>query len=735
MLQLARSILLLFLLFQFGALTAQDDNQTECPYFTIDTADETEVDFFLLSTDINATISGVIANVEIQQVYVNDGEAEVDATYVFPMSTNAAVYGMEMIMGDGTVIVAEIKRKDEAQEIFDEANEAGQTASLLEQNRPNVFQMSLANIQPGESLTVKMVYTELLVPEQGVYQFVFPNVVGPRFSFNNESWIEQSIAQAEQLSATAFNINVDINAGMPFTANNPSHGGVIDYSGNSASTLVSSNPGADYILNYTLDDDNIETGLLLYEGEEENFFLSMIQPPKPDVMFDSPPREYIFIMDISGSMNGTPLSISKAMITDLLHDLNSDDMFNILFFAGGSSVLSPNSLPATEANITDAVNFLTNVNSAGSTHLLPAMEQALSMGGTNGFARTFAIITDGFVAVEKEAYDLIRENLNKANFFAFGIGNNVNRFIIEGIAYVGEGESFVATNFNDAGEVADRFKEYIENPVLTNIEATFNGIDAYDIEPVSIPDVFADRPIIICGKYHGAPAGSINLKGDFAYGEVSTVQSFGDYTEGIDDNIALKYLWARKKIKLMSDYGIASNEDDEVSIEEEITQLGLHYSLVTDYTSFVAVNDDAVAAEPDTPDSSGNGGINSSDGDGIPDFIDTDSDSDSVATSIESNFNTSYGTSKKGLISVLGNVLGADNRLRVELNLPEQLLEESMTLLIVDATGKTIYRQDINRSYSEELVTLLLEELQSGMYFISLVSASEFMDTDRFIVK
>jgi len=144
-------------------------------------------------------------------------------------------------------------------------------------------------------------------------------------------------------------------------------------------------------------------------------------------------------------MSGTPLDISKQLISNLLNDLNYDDKFNIIFFAGGSAVLAPNSLEATSDNINLAIQMIENQSGGGSTQLLPAMETALNMGGTEDYARTFVILTDGHVAVEKQAYDLIRENLNEANFFSFGIGNSVNRYIIEGIAYVGEGESFVAT--------------------------------------------------------------------------------------------------------------------------------------------------------------------------------------------------------------------------------------------------------------------------------------------------
>ena len=365
---------LLFLpIFLFG-----QDDYTECPYFNVFSSDSSGVSFALASTDIDATISGVIANVEVEQLYLNTGDSTVNATYVFPMSTNAAIYSMEMDVNDRT-IVAEIRRKDEAQEIFDNADSLGLTASLLEQERPNVFQMSLANIKPGDSLRIRMVYTELMVPTDGVYQFVFPSIVGPRYTTEGESWINQAAQTLYPVSQTDLNINLKINAGMLADAECVSHNTTFEYSGNSAETYLQTNPGADFIVDYSLNRDQIETGLLLYEGEDENFFLSIIQPPRPDLEYDSPEREYIFIMDISGSMKGEPIEVSKQLITDLLNDLNNGDKFNIIVFAGASSVLAPNSLPVTIENIDLAIDMIDNVSAGGGTNLLPAMEQALAM--------------------------------------------------------------------------------------------------------------------------------------------------------------------------------------------------------------------------------------------------------------------------------------------------------------------------------------------------------------------
>lgn len=705
--------ILMLPLFVLNIAFSQENDVTECPYFNVFSPDTTGVNFSLVSTDIEATISGIIANVVVEQTYYNAGDATIDATYVFPMSSNAAIYAMEMIINQKT-IKAQIKRKDEAQTIFENADEAGQTASLLEQERPNVFQMSLANINSRDTLKVRMVYTELLVPAKGIYQFVFPNIVGPRFTTNGEPWVAQTIQDYLPLSETGLNINLKINAGMPISANCKSHEVAFDYQGTSAQTILNTNPGDDFIVDYTLDDNQIQSGLLLYEGAEENFFLSMLQPAKPDIAFNSPQREYVFIMDISGSMRGRPLEISKQLISNLLTDLNQEDKFNILFFAGGSAVLSSSSLTVTNEHIGMALEMIDNVNAGGGTQLLPAMQRALDMTGTENYSRTFVVLTDGYVTVEKEAFDLIRQNLNEANFFSFGIGTSVNRYIIDGMAYVGEGEAFIATDFMDADEVADRFKEYIERPVLTNIKTAFDGIDVYDIEPLSVPDVFAERPIIIYGKYHKPAEGTITLTGDYANGKLTKSLSFSDYTLNAKENVALKYLWARKRIKLMSDYGIASNETDTLSIEEEITQLGLKYNLITDYTSFVAVDSSALT----------NLNTNSQDV--------TDEDSGGLAVDVTDLYiNTDP---NKNFIKIIGNDIGAAGVIKLKLENLTPSDYKNLSINLTSISGHTLKKHQLNLIDAGNLISIPIGQLSSGIYFVSLFSDSQLLDTEKIMI-
>ena len=586
----------------------KDNENTLSPYFMIPKGDPVTDAIPLLSTSADVRIAGVIADVTITQVYKNEGKNPIEAIYVFPASTRAAVYSMQMTIGERKII-ATIKERQQARADYEAARENGQSASLLEQERPNVFTMNVANIMPGDKILVEMSYTELLIPEGGVYEFVYPTVVGPRYSNTREdiasttdNWIRNPYTLEGEAPLYDFDIAVSISAGLPLQeVSCTTHKMDIDYEDPSVANLKlkdgeAASGNRDMIIRYRLAGGEIESGLLLFEGKEENFFLAMVQPPARPEAHQIPAREYVFIVDISGSMWGYPLDVSKEMMRKLLSKLKPTDCFNILLFSGGSSLFSERSVAATESNINKGIAFIDKQHGGGGTELLPAlrralalerMEQSTKFNGTKEYTRSFVILTDGYVSVEKEAFDLIRNNLGTASFFPFGIGSGVNRNLIEGMAHAGMGTPFVVTNDEQATAIAEKFRKYIQQPVLTNINIAYEGFEAYDVEPLSMADVFAERPLIIFGKYRGNAKGSIKITGTSGEGDYTKLLAVND--AAVDErNAALTYLWAREKIKILDDYASLNMYTNE--LEEEITGLGLKYNLLTQYTSFVAID-------------------------------------------------------------------------------------------------------------------------------------------------
>ena len=580
----------------------KSEDKTLSPYFVV-IGDNNDIDALpLKSTNVNTTIVGSIADVTVRQVYVNNGKSPIEAIYTFPMSTKAAVYGMQMTIGK-RIVRAQIEEKQKARKDYEKAKSEGKRASLLEQSRPNVFTMNVSNIMVGDTIMVELNYTELLVPEKGVYSFVYPTVVGPRYASKNEKNIDDFVSTPYTHEGVAptytFDYVLSINSGVPIQdVTCGTHKMDVSMHGLNKAVLhldpSELNGGnRDVVVKYSLQGNAIESGVLLYEGKDENFFLTMVQPPQKIAKADIPPREYVFIVDVSGSMWGFPMEITKRLMQNLIVNLKPTDKFNVVLFSSNSAVLSPQSVDATQENMKKALDFIKGGNNWSGTEVLDALKTAYDLPQADGdMARTFVIATDGFVTVEKECFEMIRKNNDKANFFAFGIGSSVNRYLIEGMAFAGNGEPMIVTNEKDAAAQAERFRSYINTPVLTHIKFKTNGFNAYDIEPMTVPDMMSERPIMIFGKYKGTPSGSITLSGKV--GRKPYKQTF-DLSKATADssNSALRYLWARERIKYL-DYQV-ENQDDASA--KKILELGLKYNLMTNYTSFVAIDEEIVNKE------------------------------------------------------------------------------------------------------------------------------------------
>jgi Ca-activated chloride channel family protein len=590
------------------------EDRTLSPYFFIEKGDPSVDRFPLKATDVKATVNGVIADVFVTQKYVNDGKRAINARYVFPASTRASVHGMKMTVGN-RVVTARIREREAARQEFEKAKSEGKSASLLEEQRPNVFTMSLANIMPGDTVLIELHYTELLTPTEGTYEFVYPTVVGPRYSNRKEAtapesdwWVKSPYLKAGKNPPTAFSINVSLSTGIPLReVTSPSHTIGLSWKNRSMAHVSLAKPGdfggnRDFILTYRLAGKEIQSGLMLYQGEKENVFLLMVQPPERVKTANILPREYVFILDVSGSMAGFPLDTAKTLIRDLISSLRESDTFNLVLFAGSSSVMAPSSVPATKENVAKALNIIDSQSGGGGTELVPALENALSIPRDAGTARSVIIITDGYIDAERKVFSLISRNLDKTNVFSFGIGSSVNRYLIEGIAKAGQGEPFVVTKPEQAAAAASRFRDYVQSPLLTDCRVTFRDFETYDVEPPTIPDLFAKRPLILFGKYRGKPAGEIEISGRTADGAYRRVFRVED-SKPLQQHAPLKYLWARSRIARLSDYN-PSAENPET--KKEVTALGLEYSLLTPYTSFIAVldavrNPDAKATDVDQP--------------------------------------------------------------------------------------------------------------------------------------
>lgn len=577
----------------------KDPNATLAPYFFIEGADPTVDHLPLKGTEVKTNINGTIADTYVIQTYANEGENPINASYVFPASTKASVHGMKMEIGN-QVVTAVIKEKEEAKQEYEEAKSEGKSASLLEEKRSNVFTMDVANIMPGDTIRIELHYTELIESSEGIYQFVFPTVVGPRYAgmvdpeeAEEGDWVESPYFEEGVSPDSSYDIAVHLSTGVPITdISCTTHEIQTAYPEASEADITLTNAeeyagDRDFILNYQMTGEEVSSGLMLYEGEEENYFLLTMQPPKryePDELL---PREYIFVLDVSGSMSGYPLDTAKELIGEMVTNLRDTDCFNLFLFSDVVSEMSLESVAATKENM-DCANALIDMQEGGGgTELAAALKRVLATPKQPEVSRNVVVITDGYIYDEEEVFELIGENLDNSSFFSFGIGSSVNRSLMEGIADVGMGEAFIVTEEEEAKETADRFRTYIEAPILSGIQVDFGEFEVYDTEPSAFSTLFAQKPVLVFGKWRGEPKGTIRITGKSGKEDYVQEIEVSD-TEPSKDHEAIGYLWARRRINTLTVYGYA--RDDEKT-KEEITAIGLAHHMVTPYTSFVAVLD------------------------------------------------------------------------------------------------------------------------------------------------
>ena len=600
-------LILTLFIFTVSAVTAyaeetggDDIGKTLSPYFFVEGVESSVDTFPLKDTKVSTTINGVIAETYVTQTYANKGQSPINAKYVFPASDKVTVHGMKMEIGN-QVITAKIKEKEEAKEEFEEAKSEGKSASLMEQQRPNVFTMDLANVMPGDTVRIELHYTEMITSTEGTYEFVFPTVVGPRYAGPSntgdqeaDQWVSAPYMEEGSTPPGTYDIEVNLSTGVPIASLNcTSHKADIAKENDSTAKVTlsdqESSPGnRDFILDYKLTGEEVNCGLMLNAGDTENFYMLMVQPPERVKTEDIPPREYIFVLDVSGSMFGYPLDTAKDLITNLVTGLRETDTFNLVLFSTNSILMSPKSLPATPENVGKAIDLIDRQEGGGGTELAPALERALAIPREEQVSRSVAIITDGYMSDEDTIFEIVNKNIGATSFFPFGIGSSVNRYLIDGIAKAGLGEPFVVTDPEETEETADRFRTYIQSPVLTDIQVTYDGFEAYDIEPPTLPTLFAQRPIVIFGKWRGQPSGTVRITGKA--GTQDYVREIPvDQITPLESNSAIRYLWARTKVERLMDYGY--NVEDEETIQKQVTELGLNYSMITPYTSFIAVTD------------------------------------------------------------------------------------------------------------------------------------------------
>jgi len=568
--------------------------------------------FPLKHTGVQAKIAGNISRVEVIQSFENPFDLPLEAVYVFPLPEDAAVDDMEIKIADIS-IKGSIQRREQARQIYEQAKQQGRIAGLLEQERDNIFTQSLANIQPGEKIEVTIRYTDSLKFLAGNYEFVFPMVVGPRYipgtpidhsgdtdCVPDASLITPPVIPPELRSRHEINVNVELNPGLPIlNITSPSHKLQIGQTGEIIEVSLAGEdniPNKDFILRYQVAGQYTQATVLTQSDSRGGHFAVYLIPALAYQSTAIIPKDVVFLIDTSGSQSGAPIQQCQELMRRFINGLNPEDTFNIIDFAQTTRKLSSTPLANTPETRAIAIQYINNLAANGGTELLNGIREVLQLPVISARLRSIVLLTDGFIGNEKEILAEIQKNLKPGNrLYSFGAGSSVNRFLLNRVAEIGRGVSTIIRHDEPTDKVVENFFQQINNPILTNIQVTWEGDgEAPVIYPTSIPDLFTAQPLILFGRQPAAHDGVLRIDATAAGGQIYTktlhLNFFGDGNPAIaTPNPGIAQLWGRAKIKHLTNQMFSYNTKAGV---EEITNTALTYQLLSEYTAFVAISEE-----------------------------------------------------------------------------------------------------------------------------------------------
>lgn len=561
----------------------------------------------LEKTDVQAKISGSVASITVSQKFHNPSSKNIEAIYKFPLSHNASVDDMVLKIGDKT-IHATISEKANAQQIYNTAKAQGKTASLLTQQKPNIFTQAVANIRPNEVVEIKIHYFELLNFFDGTFSLAVPTVVGPRFNPNGEnaeitcanSGYQESTGDTIYKNRSGHNIsiNVQLNGGVKISnIKSLLHDVYVSKIDSTSSNIILANkneiPNKDFILNWQVSDKFIKTGYMTHKVGEVGHLALMIIPPKRVTAESAQPKEMIFIVDKSGSQQGAPMAKCRETMNYILDHMNPNDTFQVITFDNDATTLFEKPMKINNQTKTKAKEFISGLRASGGTYMAKALEKVIETPKAKNRLRIVTMMTDGLIGNDYEILNTVKKTNKTARWFSFGVGNSTNRFIIDGIAKEGGGESEYVDLKKSGEEVAKRFYNRISTPVLSDVSIKFKGEQPVDITPRRFKDVWAHKPLYLTARFKNPGRTKAIIQGYSAGKRYKKTLNIVLPKES-HINPAIKSLWARQMIdELMAgDWQGLHSHTFKREQEELITKISLEYRILTQFTSFVAVDED-----------------------------------------------------------------------------------------------------------------------------------------------
>jgi Ca-activated chloride channel homolog len=562
-----------------------------------------------LATDYTVTVSGPTARTIVTQRFTNPADGFVEGVYVFPLPENSAVDTLKIVAGN-RVIVGEVKERQEAKIIYEKAKEDGQAAALLEQERPNIFTNSVANIGPHETVVVQIEYQETVKQSGGTYSLRLPLVAAPRYipspivqSVNVSdngyaATVSDPVPDRDRISPPVLDprknapinpvsLSVTLNPGFETDQVKSLYHPIKFDAATHAITLADGNVPADkdFALEWKAKGLAPQAGLFSETVNGKTYLLGFVTPPTVQQLSAARPRETIFVIDNSGSMEGPSMAQAKESLIFGLSQLKASDRFNVIRFDDTMDMMFPSAVPADKERIDQAKAWVAQLSANGGTEMVPPMRAALvdNDPSSKTHIRQIVFITDGAIGNEEQLFSTIAQGRGRSRIFMVGIGSAPNSYLMTRAAELGRG---TFTHIGEASEVAVKMQDLyakIGNPVVTELKARLEGNTA-KLTPDMLPDLYLGEPVMLMAEATNAQ-GTLKISGMIGEQPWEASVPVAQAAPGM----GVAKLWARRRI---ADYEVASTLGSLTyeQANKEILKTALAHQLVSSQTSLIAVD-------------------------------------------------------------------------------------------------------------------------------------------------
>jgi len=568
----------------------------------------------LLHTDVALDVRGLVAAATVTQQYANSSNEPIEAVYVFPLPHDAAVYDMEVRVGN-RVIRSVIREREEARQVYEAAKSEGKRAALLDEERPNIFTVSVANIMPGDRIDVRLRYVEPLRWDDGRMRLVFPMVVGPRYipgtaavghagtgwskdtdAVPDASRITPPVQNPESRSGHDISITVDLDPGFEAASvKSVSHTVNVHRLADGRQRIDLAHgatiPNKDFVLEVEqAASKQPKTALFLSPADDsgQSHFLMAVFPPTAQPSARTP-VEMLYMIDVSGSMAGTSIEQAREALLQALDRLRPGDRFGILAFNHQYREFAPEPLPVTSENLAQARQYVLRLQAGGGTEMLPALLRLMRKPATPGYLRHIILLTDGDLGNEEDIFAALHRDLGNARLYTVAIGSAPNLFLATKMAQFGRGTFTHIADISEIREQMTRLFDSLENPVLTDLKLSFDSVEVGEVYPERPPDLFVRQPLLIFGRIVRGRVGKVRLTAQAGNQPYEASITFDASKAAF--HLAITTLWARQRAEELMDHWREANESERAKIRATVIEHAIRYRLVTRFTSLVAVEE------------------------------------------------------------------------------------------------------------------------------------------------